>query len=160
MFVGCVCVHVLTHTLRVLVDKSQFLTDPLFMSVAGETPSRVLNADFIKPDTRPVMAGRNHMLVLEGTPLAHTLLDPNNQAALRATFPDWDPRDMTLVQDALSPSRRYRSVPSNVVQEAIALYTTSHKNLVDMINFRVSRRVYTHRHSHALILSLLGRTTV
>lgn len=74
-------------------------------------------------------------LVLDGTPLSNTLLDSNNQATLRAAFPDWNPSEMRLFTDSTNPSLRYRSVPDKVLQEAAVLYTMSHKNLVDMINF-------------------------
>jgi len=84
-------------------------------------------------------------LVLDGTPLSNTLLDTNNQATLRLAFPDWDkteeergehrPFERRLIQDATNPMLRYRSVPDRVLQEAAVLYTMSHKNLVDMINF-------------------------
>jgi len=39
---------------RLLVDKSQFLNDPLFMSVAGESADRVIREPFVKPDTRAI----------------------------------------------------------------------------------------------------------
>jgi hypothetical protein len=84
-------------------------------------------------DTRKHADGRDRVLLLSGSPLHSTLLDVRNQETLMKQFPHFKPSEAPAVKDAANVE--YSVMHADVAAAAAVMYATSHKNLVDLVDF-------------------------